>query len=63
LTPTRTINTSVRLGLSGDSTNFGASLNWRPVRRLRLSLGYSGTRSEKTDAKSDSFSARASLRF
>jgi hypothetical protein len=59
----RNIQTSVRLGLSGDSTNYGASLNWRPVRRLRLSLGYSGTRSEKTDAKSDSLFARASLRF
>jgi hypothetical protein len=59
----RNIQTSARLSLSENSKNLGASLSWRPLRRLRLSLNYNGTRSEKTDAKSDSFSARASLRF
>jgi hypothetical protein len=61
--PTRNINSSARVGFSEDSTNFGASLNWRPLRRLSLNLGYNGTRSEETDAKSDSFSARGSLSF
>jgi hypothetical protein len=61
--PTRNINSSARVGFSEDSINFGADLSWRPLRRLSLNLGYSGTRSEETDAKSDSFFARGSLRF
>jgi hypothetical protein len=61
--PSKNIQTSARLGLSENFTNYGAGLSWRLLRRLRMSLDYNATRSKETDAKSESISARVSLRF
>jgi hypothetical protein len=61
--PTDNIQAIITAGFSGDSTNFGVNLNWRPLPRVSLNFGYSGTRNDATDDKTDSFFARGSVSF
>jgi hypothetical protein len=59
----RKLQTTARLGFSGDSTNFGSILSWHPLSRVSLSFTYSGSRNDKTDVNIDSFFARGSVSF
>ncbi|HBR16771.1 MAG: hypothetical protein A3G39_04500 [Deltaproteobacteria bacterium RIFCSPLOWO2_12_FULL_43_16] len=60
--PTRRIQTGIRYGLSGDTTNMGADLSWAPISRLSLRLGYTGTRmGNATNDQADSVFASVAL--
>ena len=62
--PTRTIQTSVRYGISQDYIQTGASFSWAPLARLNMLLGYNQSKSEgTTKSTAESVFAKASLRF
>jgi hypothetical protein len=61
--PTKNIQTSVRLAFAEDTTSTGGSIDWRPLRKLSFSLGFSDTENDKTGVKSESLFLRGSFGF
>jgi hypothetical protein len=61
--PTRSFQTSGRVGFSEDTKNYGININWRVLRRFSTSFGYNTTMNDKTDTEIDTLFARGSVSF